>query len=45
VLWLPLFPIMAINVTALARHASAIDAREAAGRWQCRPSSATGRPG
>jgi muconolactone delta-isomerase len=29
---LPLFPIMAIIVTALARHASAIDAREAAGR-------------
>jgi muconolactone delta-isomerase len=29
---LPLFPIMAINVTALVRHPSAIEAREAAGR-------------
>jgi len=29
---LPLFPFMAINVTALARHPSAIDARKAAGR-------------
>jgi muconolactone delta-isomerase len=34
---LPLFPFIAINVTALARHPSAIDARNAAGRWQCRP--------
>jgi hypothetical protein len=34
---LPLFPFMAINVTALARHPPAIDARNAAGRWQCRP--------
>lgn len=32
---LPLFPFMDINVTALAHHPSAIDARGPAGRSQC----------